>query len=294
MVCTACPRRCGIDRDNASGYCGEKSEIRIAKTMLHMWEEPCISGDRGSGAIFFSGCSLRCVYCQNREISHLGTGEVISTEELAQIMLTLQENGAHNINLVTPTHFSWEIRCALDLVMDKLKIPVVYNTSGYELDTEIEKMRGYVDVFLTDMKYFSPELSLKYSGAEDYFEHALASLKKMLEICPEPILDKDGIMTKGVIIRHLTLPGQRRDSIQLLTNLAKEIDVSKVRLSLMCQYTPDFCPDTFKELKRRVTTFEYQSAVDCAVSLGYKGYTQDKSSSTADYTPKFDYKSRKN
>lgn len=285
--CTLCPRKCGVDRDVSLGVCGVGNELKIAKVMLHMWEEPSISGKRGSGAIFFSGCSLGCVYCQNREISHTGMGKTVSTRELADIMLDLQARGAHNINLVTPTHYSHKIKEAISTVRDKLKIPVVYNTSGYELCEEIEGLRGYVDVFLVDIKYFSPELSKKYSGASDYYERASQALLKMLELCPSVVLDGEGMIKSGVILRHLVLPSLRADSMAMLSDVAKRVDVSRLKLSLMSQYTPDFCPEQFSELRRRITSFEYDSVIKHAVSLGYDGYIQDKSSSNKVYTPDF-------
>ncbi len=287
MNCNLCPRRCGIDRKTDTGYCKMGDKIKIAKVMLHHWEEPCISGENGSGAIFFSGCSLKCVYCQNVDISHEGYGKEYTANELAQKMLSLQDMGACNINLVTPTHYADKIRNALDLIRDKLEIPVVYNTSGYELDTEIEKMAGYVDVFLTDIKYFSPEYSQKYSGAKDYYEVAKGALAQMLKDAPEPSFDENGNMQKGVIVRHLVLPTLRKDSIAILQDLKNSFDISKFKLSLMAQYTPEFCKGGYPELKRKITTFEYNSVVDTAIELGYDGYIQDKSASSAKYTPKF-------
>lgn len=287
MSCNICPRKCNIDRSVQTGACGMGEKIMVAKVMVHNWEEPCISGTNGSGAIFFSGCNLRCVYCQNREISHEKYGFELTVEELASKMLELQDKGVHNINLVTPTHYSDKIRLAIDLIRDKLHIPIVYNTSGYELDTEIMKMAGYVDVFLTDIKYFDSENSKKYSSASNYYEVAKKAFKAMLEIAPECVFDKNGIMQGGVILRHLVLPTMRKDSIKILEDVSFNFDVSKFKLALMCQYTPDFCPDEFKEIKRRVTTFEYNSVVDKALSLGYDGYIQDISSSNKIYTPDF-------
>jgi len=255
--------------------------------MLHKWEEPCISAGNGSGAIFFSGCSLKCVYCQNRDISHEGYGKDYSVEELATEMLKLKNMGACNINLVTPTHYSHKIRAALDLVKDKLEIPVVYNTSGYELDTEITALNGYVDIFLTDIKYFSPDLSSKYSKAKDYYTEAKKALGVMLKLQPECVFDECDRMKKGVIVRHLVLPGCRRDSISILEDLSHSFDVTKFKLSLMAQYTPEFCSADYPELKRKITTFEYQSVVDKAISLGFDGYMQDKDASSVKYTPKF-------
>ena len=287
MICNQCPRGCGVDRKTDTGYCKSGDTIKIAKVMLHNWEEPPISGTRGSGAIFFSGCSLRCVYCQNTDISQADVGRPYTVKMLAQEMLSLQEKGAHNINLVTPTHYADKIRQALDRVKGQLKIPVVYNTGGYELDREIEKMAVYVDVFLTDIKYFDPEYSQKYSGARNYYEMAKRALIQMLKIAPEPIFDNEGIMKKGVIVRHLVLPTLRRDSIAILEDLAKDFDISKIKLSLMAQYTPEFCKAEYGELKRKITTFEYESVVKRATELGYDGYIQDKSASSTIYTPNF-------
>ena len=285
--CTLCPRECKIDRHSTLGACGVGNEIKIAKVMLHMWEEPPISGTNGSGAIFFSGCPLKCVYCQNKEISHGLLGKEVIIAELADIMLDLQEKGAHNINLVTPTHFSDGILEALSLVRGKLRIPVVYNTSGYEKAEEIEKIGEDVSVFLTDIKYFSQELSSKYSRAKDYYERAKEAFAKMLSLQPKCVYDESGIMTNGVILRHLVLPSHRHDSIAILEDIAKSFDVSSFKLSLMSQYTPDFCDESVKELRRRVTSFEYQSVLDCAISLGYDGYFQDKESASKEYTPNF-------
>ncbi|MBO5262069.1 MAG: radical SAM protein [Clostridia bacterium] len=287
MNCNLCPRKCNIDRKNDTGWCKSGENIKIAKIMLHQWEEPCVSLGNGSGAIFFSGCNLKCVYCQNRDISHEGYGKKYSVRELADEMLRLQDIGACNINLVTPTHYGDKIRQALDLIKNELKIPVVYNTSGYELDTEILKMAGYVDVFLTDIKYFSPVYSEKYSRAKNYYEVAKNALSVMLKLQPKCVFDESGGLKKGVIVRHLVLPSLRRDSMDILRDLSNSFDVSAFKLSLMAQYTPGFCDPTYKELKRKITTFEYESVVDYATQLGFDGYIQDKSASSVKYTPKF-------
>ena len=288
MMCNLCPRGCNIDRKTTTGACKMGENVKIAKVMLHMWEEPCISGERGSGAIFFSGCPLGCVYCQNKDISHSGNiGKEYTVKELADIMLDLQNQGAHNINLVTPTHFADKIRAALDLVRGELKIPVVYNTSGYELDCEIAKMKVYVDIFLTDIKYFDKELSKKYSKAPDYFERAFSALDKMLEIAPSPVLDENGLLKKGVIVRHLVLPTMRLDSKKILEEIYKKYGVECLKLSLMSQYTPEFCAPCYKKIKRKITTFEYQSVVDYATELGFDGYIQEITSANSKYTPSF-------
>ena len=286
--CILCPRECGVDRSLTNGACGAGDQIKIAKVMLHHWEEPSISGTFGSGAIFFSGCPLKCVYCQNKEISHGGVGKEYSIKELADVMLELQEAGAHNINLVTPTHFSEQIIEAILSIKGKLKIPVVYNTSGYEKPEIIEKIADHVSIFLVDIKYFSPELSEKYSKCKDYYSYAKASLEKMLSAKPRCIFDSDGMMTKGVILRHLVLPSSRLDSIAILEDIERSFDVSSFKLSLMSQYTPDFYEGEFKELKRKITSFEYNSVVSRAIELGYDGYIQEKSSASSSFTPKFD------
>ncbi len=285
--CTLCPRECGVDRSVSSGACGVGDKIIISKIMLHMWEEPSISGTHGSGAIFFGGCPLGCVYCQNKDISHEKNGEEYSVSELADAMLSLQRKGAHNINLVTPTHYSDKIIEALSLIKNELKIPVVYNTSGYEKPEIIRKIADHVSIFLTDIKYFSPELSLKYSKCRDYYKFAKASFKEMLLAKGKCAFDESGIMTSGVILRHLVLPSARLDSIAILEDISKSFDVCSFKLSLMSQYTPDFYEGEFKELKRKITSFEYDSVVRCAISLGYDGYIQEKSSASSVYTPKF-------
>ncbi len=285
--CELCPRRCGVDRERSAGYCGEGTDARVAKVMLHYFEEPCISGERGSGAIFFSGCSMKCVFCQNRDISRGGAGETMSPARLADEMISLRERGAHNINLVTPTHFTDKIIEALDLVKGKLGIPVVWNTSGYELPETVRLLDGYADVFLTDFKYASGELSAMYSSAPDYAEYASASLREMVRITRRPVY-KDGIMTRGVIVRHLVLPGAYRDSVAALDLIADTVGTDDVVLSLMAQYTPEFADGKFPALRRRITTFEYNKALDEARRLGFDGYCQSISSATARYTPDFE------
>lgn len=285
--CELCPRRCGADRYASRGFCGVGAKITAARAMLHHWEEPCISGSRGSGAIFFSGCPLRCVFCQNHALSHEGYGAEISADRLADIMLALQEKGAHNINLVSPTQYVPEILRALDRAKPRLTVPVVYNTGGYERVETVAALSGYVDVYLDDIKYFSPALSQAYAAAPDYFARASEALSAMAEQVGACRFDGDGIMTGGVIVRHLILPGCRTDSMEILRALPSYVNVEDIKLSLMSQYTPDFAPDSFKNLKRRLTTFEYQSVLAEAEKLGYDGYRQEFSSSDKKYTPDF-------
>ncbi len=281
--CDICPRRCGIDRTELPGRCGAGAKLKIARAALHYWEEPCISGTRGSGTVFFSG--LGCVYCQNREISRMGAGKEITVSRLAEIFRELEDKGAHNINLVTPTHFTPSIIEALDLY--RPKIPIVYNCGGYESAEALEALRGYVDVYLTDLKYFSPELSQKYSGAADYFSVAFAAARIMTEQTGPPVME-DGLLKRGVIIRHLVLPSHRQDSMAVLAALTK-LEKDGFLLSLMSQYTPNGALKDFPEIDRRVTTFEYRSVVDRAVELGLvRGYAQDRRSAKEEYTPPFD------
>ncbi len=286
--CTLCPRNCKIDRKTARGVCGAPEEIVVSKIMLHKWEEPCISGKNGSGAIFFSGCPLKCVYCQNKKISHECNGKIMTVSELCEAMLDLQAQGAHNINLVTPTHYSDKITEALSLIKGELKIPVVYNTSGYENASEIEKIADHVSVFLCDIKYFSSEASQKYSFANNYYSVAKEAFDTMLKAVGAPKYDENGMMTSGVILRHLVLPSLRRDSIAIFEDVSKSFDTSSFVLSLMSQYTPEFCDENFPELKRKLTTFEYKSVLSRVEELGFTGYMQDFSSSTSAYTPNFD------
>ncbi len=287
--CKVCPRECGIDRTATPGVCNAGANIKIARAALHHWEEPPISGTCGSGTIFFSGCNLKCVYCQNIDISRDAFGKEISTHRLGEIFLELQALGAHNINLVSPTPYIPQIREAIDIVRDKIKIPFVYNTGGYEKTEVLHALNGYIDIFLTDIKYFSPELSAKYSTARDYFKKAFTAAKEMINIAGKPVFDEGGIMKSGVIIRHLVLPGCRKDSLNVIDALARSFDKSDFILSLMSQYTPNGCLSNFPELNRKITSFEYNSIVDAALKHGFdNAYIQDRSSAQKEYTPPFD------
>lgn len=287
--CTLCPRKCGVNRSTSSGICKAGKNIKIARAALHHWEEPCISGTGGSGTIFFCGCNLRCVYCQNYEISFEGYGKEITVPRLGQIFLDLQEKGAHNINLVTPTPYIPLIIQAIDTVRDKIHIPFVYNTGGYETTESLDMLSGYIDIFLTDVKYFDYHMAKRYSNAPDYFDIAIKALEKMLEITKPLSFNKYAIMQSGVIVRHLVLPGCRHDSIKILEYLASQFDINSFILSLMSQYTPNEHLDAFSEINRRITSFEYNSVTDVAINLGFKNiYFQEKSSAKKDYTPPFD------
>ena len=294
MLCNACPRKCNIDRSLAkAGFCGERNEIRVARIAPHFFEEPPISGTRGSGTVFFCGCSLRCVFCQNRDISRKnGHGEIISENALYEKILELQDNGVHNINFVTPTHFTAQLIPLLERLKSSndLTIPVVYNSSGYESVETIKALDGLVDIYMPDFKYFSPELSDRYSSAPDYCEIATAAITAMLaQRGKYKYLDNEpDILASGVIVRHLVLPSHREDSKNVLRHLASILDPSDILLSLMSQYTPDFAMDTpYKNLHRRVTSFEYSSVCDLATELGFDGFMQAKSSAVADFTPDF-------
>lgn len=291
--CHLCPRNCGVNRTKTAGYCGASSAMTAARAALHLWEEPCISGTNGSGAVFFSGCSLHCCFCQNQQISQELFGKELSSRQLADVFLNLQEQGAHNINLVTATHYLPWILPALDLVKERLHIPVVYNTSGYERLETIKALNDYVDIWLPDLKYYSSELSARYSHAADYFAIASAAIQQMIAQTGAPVLDMDAscecpIMKKGVIIRHLVLPGQKEDSIRLMEWIAAELPKDQFFLSLMSQYTPISKTQKYSELNRRVTTYEYRKVVKAALSLGLEqGFAQEKSSADEKFRPPF-------
>ena len=272
--CNICPRKCNVNRDTQKGFCLCGNKTTVSKYMLHYWEEPPISGTNGSGAVFFSGCNLKCVFCQNREISREPKGKLYDTQDLARLFLELQSMGAHNLNLVTPTHFADNVLKALDKVKDKLNIPVVYNTSGYESVETLKLFSGYVDIYLPDFKYYDSGLSAKYSKAPDYFETASKALKEMYRQCGQYTEDEKGLAKKGIIVRHLVLPGCRRDSVKILEELQNILPVQDIRLSLMSQFTPDFVPKEYKELSRRITTFEYNFVLDKAIEMGYEGFFQ--------------------
>lgn len=284
--CRLCPRECGADRTVSRGYCAMSAEITAARASLHFWEEPCISGKNGSGTVFFSGCCLGCIYCQNYKLSHGGVGKKISVHRLAEIFRELEERGAENINLVTPTHFTPSIIESLKLY--RPKIPIIYNCGGYEKAETIDSLNGYIDIYLTDIKYFGNEYAVKYSNATNYFSVAYSAAEKMIEQLGTPVYDKNGLMKRGVIIRHLCLPNMRHDSMEILKSLTR-LPKNSFVLSLMSQYTPFGELSKFPEMKRRLTTFEYNSVVDYAVSLGLtNGYTQDRRSAKEEYTPEFD------
>lgn len=288
-ACNACPRACGAEREKGSqGVCRAPEAFLVARASLHAWEEPFLSGTRGSGTVFFGGCNLHCVFCQNREISCGRLGRILDDAELEELFLRVRDEGAHNLNLVTPTHYAMRLKGILERVKPRLSIPVVYNCGGYEGLEALRGLKGLVDVYLPDVKYFSPEVSKKYSSAPDYFKVAIAALEEMLAQVGSPVFDGEGMLTRGVVVRHLVLPGNRRDSIALLGELARRFGSHAFLLSLMSQYTPDFAKDSpYPELHRRLTDFEYRSVVEEAERLGFEGCVQDRASASSSFTPDF-------
>lgn len=287
--CTLCPRRCKADRTQRAGACGAASELLVARAALHHWEEPCISGRNGSGTVFFSGCSLRCCYCQNYPISQQMVGKAVDAQRLAEIFLELQSQQAHNINLVTATQWLPWVLEALQLARSRgLTIPVAYNTSGYETAETLEALAAYVDIWLADVKYVSSELSAEYSHAADYFTVCSQAVRQMIAQAGMPRWNDQGLLERGVILRHLALPGALQDSRAVLDFWASLPKGSFVP-SLMSQYTPFYKAAQRKPLNRRISTWEYRQVVNYAVDLGLtQGYMQQKSSAKEEYTPPFD------
>lgn len=287
MNCNSCPRKCNVDRDVGKGYCTQSNTLKINKIMLHHYEEPVISGgesDVGSGAIFFTGCNLRCVYCQNTPISHSDLGKEYTVDEFVQEMKDLESQGAWNINLVTPTHFVDLIIQALDKY--KPTIPIVWNSSGYESVEIVEKLKDYVDIYLVDLKYMNNELATKYSKAPNYVESATKSILQMRKNQPRDIIE-NGRMKKGVIIRHLILPSHTVDSIRCIDFIADNLGVDTI-VSIMSQYEPRYDAVEFSEINRKITPLEYKRVVNHALNRQMNNcYTQDLSSADSKYTPDF-------
>ena len=285
--CTLCARKCNIDRISSIGYCRESADMYIARAALHMWEEPPISGTNGSGTIFFSGCSLSCVFCQNREISRGRTGKSVSVNRLAEIMKELEEKAAHNINLVTPTHYIPSIAEAISLARSNgLSVPIVYNTGSYENVSSLKKLDGLVNIYLPDFKYFTPRTAAELSNAADYPEVAKAAIDEMFRQVGEPCFDEQGIMVRGIIVRILLLPGHVAEAKLSLKYLLDTYD-DKIYISLMNQYTP--MPDMKPPLNRRVTREEYAQLTDYAERLGLKnGFTQEFGTASESFIPPFD------
>ena len=287
--CTLCPRRCGVNRNAGTrGFCGAGRTVRVARTMLHAWEEPCLVGAHGAGAVFFSHCTLRCVYCQNHVISHEGSGTEMSAAELASCFLTLQQDGAATLDLVTPTHYTPQILTALCIARAQgLSLPVVWNTSGYETVENIDRLAGAVDIYLPDLKYASEESGRRCSAAPDYAAAAWAALGAMVAQAGAVQFTADGRLMRGVLVRHLVLPGHRHESIALVRRLWETFG-DAIQLSLMRQYTPLYRAAEFPPLHRRLTTFEYESVVAAARDLGMERvYVQSAEAVGAQYVPDF-------
>ena len=285
--CRLCARNCGIDRTESAGYCKMKNDIYVSRAALHFWEEPPISGTKGSGTIFFSGCSLSCVFCQNREISRGRVGKEVGIDRLSEIMLELQMQGAHNINFVTPTHYIPSIAEAIKLSRaNGLTIPIVYNTGSYENPEALKLLNGLVDVYLPDLKYYTPKTALAYSKAEDYPTIARKAIYEMVHQVGKPTFDEQGMMKKGVIVRILLLPGHVAEAKLSLKYLIDSYG-DDIYVSLMNQYTP--MPDMKPPLNRRVTREEYEQLIDYAEKIGLKnGFTQDFGTAVESFIPPFD------
>ncbi len=287
MNCNICPRACNTERKNQAGFCAQTEKIKISKVMFHHYEEPIISGNenaKGSGAIFFTGCNLRCCFCQNHPISHQNRGKTISIKKLANIIKKLEKKGALNINLVTPSHFSMQIIEALKIF--KPNIPVVWNSNGYEKKETIKKLKDFVDVYLVDLKYMDNQLAKKYSKADNYVENAMQAIKQMKQNQPNDEIE-NGLIKKGLIIRHLILPNNTNDSIKCLNFIHDEIGVDSI-VSLMSQYEPRYDAQNHSEIGRKITPLEYKRVTSYALKLNMTNcFTQDLSSADSKYTPKF-------
>lgn len=286
MICNACPRGCNIDRKVSLGYCKSPEKFKLARASLHYWEEPCISGKNGSGAIFFSGCNLGCVFCQNYEISHGCKGVEVSDDKLIDIMKRLVDEGANNINFVNPTHYSLQLLRVLEKY--KPPVPIVYNTSGYDSVETLKMLDGAVDIYLPDFKYIRPEKALKYSKAEDYPQVAEEALAEMKRQVGEDVFDENGIMQRGMIIRHLVLPSNTNSSISALDYLAENF--GDTYISVMAQYVP--CGDLteYKEINRPLTQREYDKVVNHIFDLGLqKIFVQELEAASDEFIPDFDF-----
>ena len=304
--CLLCPRECKIDRAaGKKGYCGESSKIMVARAALHFWEEPCISGEEGSGTIFFCGCPLHCIFCQNYGISKgnikkgnkdqdsknqesENTGKEITVEQLAEAMIRLQEKKANNINLVTATHYIPQVSESIKLARQKgLSIPIIYNTGGYEKRESLKLLEGLVDVYLPDMKYFSSKLSKEYSQAADYFKVAKEAIEEMVRQTGSPVFDEKGMIRKGVIVRHMILPGSTQDSMKIMKYLIKTYG-NQIIISLMNQYTPMEQMKTHPLLKRRITKREYEKVIDFGIQMGWEnGFIQENGTVGESFIPQW-------
>ncbi len=290
--CTLCPRACGADRMHGElGFCGETADVRVARASLHMWEEPCISGERGSGTVFFSGCSMHCVFCQNQRIANGNLGRTVSETHLAEIFIELQEQGAHNINLVTAGHFAPRIADALRTAKSRgLCVPVVYNTGSYETAQTLRLFDGLVDIYLPDFKYWDKDTANAYARAGDYPDVAKRAIAEMVRQVGEPKLSENGLLTRGVLVRHLLLPGHTKEAKEILSYLYETYG-DQIFVSIMNQYTPmEGVEGKFQELGRKVTKREYEKVVDYAIELGMtQAFIQEGDVAKESFIPAFDF-----
>lgn len=286
MICTLCPRNCGVERtaESGAGVCRMGTQPKIARAALHMWEEPCISGTRGSGAVFFSGCGLRCVFCQNEAISQQGEGKIVTPARLAEIFRELEAQDAHNINLVTAAHFVPAVLEALSLY--RPNIPIVYNSSGYESIETLRMLSGVVDIYLPDYKYIDPNMAAMLSGARDYPEVAFAAIAEMIRQTGAPVYDENGMMQRGTLIRHLILPGLTGDSMKILTRIRDEFP--GIPVSLMGQYTPCGRALSMPGMDRKIKKKEYARVLAHMEAIGLDGYRQELGSADGAFIPSFD------
>lgn len=288
MICNLCPKRCNAERTEfkaAGGFCGQPLQPTVARAALHFWEEPCISGEKGSGTVFFAGCNLNCVFCQNYEVSHNGAGKRVSCSRLAEIFRELEEAGALNINLVTPSHFIPAIISALKIY--RPSVPLVYNSSGYDMVEAIKALEPYVDIFLMDLKYLTPERAAKYSGAANYPEYAATAIKQAYAQQPECVFE-NGIMKRGLIVRHLLLPAGTAEAMRVFDWV--RVNTPNAYFSIMSQYLPLGRAAEFKEINRRVTAREYDKVLSYICASDFENiYIQDRKSSDEKFVPSFDF-----
>ena len=287
--CKLCPRNCGINREKYKGICGADDKIKVALVSIHEYEEPCISGGNGSGTIFFSNCNLKCVYCQNFKISREGFGKEITVERLAEIFIEQQNRGVNNINLVTPTMYVDSIILAIKIARKNgLSIPIVYNSSGYENVETIKKLDGYIDVYLPDFKYASNKLAKKYSNVDNYVESAISAISEMIKQVGKPVYNKDGIITKGVIIRHMILPNNVLNTKMVLKRISEKFSNDSV-ISIMAQYFPTGDAKLYPEINRKITKEELEEVENYLEELSlYNGYIQELGEHEEEYVPDFD------
>lgn len=288
--CNLCPRECGVNRRaGQTGYCREKAQLVVGRAALHEWEEPCISGTKGSGTVFFAGCNMGCVFCQNYNLSHGKQGKEITHQRLAEIFMELQKKGAHNINLVTPTHY---IPAIIEVIKKArnagLKLPIIYNCSGYEKVESLKLLEGWIDIYLPDCKYYSEDLAKKYSHAPHYFKYALSAIKEMVRQVGRAQFDEAGMLQKGVVVRHLMLPGHLEDSKRIVKSLHQAFG-DQIYLSLMNQYTPLPQVEHYLELNRKVSNRAYEKLIGYALDLGVEnGYIQEGETAKESFIPLFD------